>query len=174
MWASIARSISARERWRLSSRISRAIRTIRSTCRIGLPREPDGRSRRSDGGGGTITCAALASFDAGETWQRHDFPGRSCLDSRVAMLRDGHVVFLAQEGSELVTFRSTNGGRTWADTSTSFGRGFDHGSMVVDRRDKRCMSSPVTRCGRRTARRDPRRLSHLRTMAAQRSTRGPM
>jgi hypothetical protein len=94
-----------------------------------------GDPRRSDGGGGTITCAALTSFDAGETWQRHDFPGRSCVDSWVAMLRDGHVVLLAQEGSELFAFRSTNGGRTWADTSTRFGRGFDHGSMVVDRRD---------------------------------------
>jgi len=94
-----------------------------------------GDPRRSDGGGGTITCAALASFDSGETWQRHDFPGRSCLDSWVAMLRDGQVVVLAQEGSELITFRSTDGGRTWADTSTRFGRGFDHGSMVVDRRD---------------------------------------
>src|SRR5688572_22265845 len=36
-----------------------------------------GDPRRSDGGGGTITCAAMSSFDAGETWQRHDFPGRS-------------------------------------------------------------------------------------------------
>lgn len=94
-----------------------------------------GDPRQSDGGGGTITCAALASFDVGETWQRHDFPGRSCLDSWVAILRDGHVVFLGQEGSELITFRSTDGGRTWADRSTGFGRGFDHGSMVVDRRD---------------------------------------
>ena len=51
------------------------------------------------------------------------------------MLRDGHVVFLAQDGSELFAFQSTNGGRTWADTSTRCGRGFDHGSMVVDRRD---------------------------------------
>lgn len=81
-----------------------------------------GDPRRSDGGGGTITCAALASFDAGETWQRHDFPGRSCLDSWVAMLRDGLVVFLAQEGSELITFRSTTGGRTWADTPGSLRR----------------------------------------------------
>ncbi len=94
-----------------------------------------GDPRRSDGGGGTITCAAIASFDAGETWQRHDFPGRSCVDSWVAVLRDGQVVFLAQEGSELIAFRSTNGGRTWANTPTSFGRGFDHGSMAVDRRD---------------------------------------
>jgi hypothetical protein len=94
-----------------------------------------GDPRQSDGGGGTITCAALASFDAGERWQRHDFPGRSCLDSWVAMLRDGRAVFLAQEGSELVTFRSTDGGRTWAEKPTSFGRGFDHGSMAVDRRD---------------------------------------
>ena len=94
-----------------------------------------GDPRRSDGGGGTITCAALAWFDAGDTWQRHDFPGRSCVDSWVAMLRDGQVVFLAQEGSELITFRSTTGGRTWTDTPTSFGRGFDHGSMVVDWRD---------------------------------------
>jgi len=94
-----------------------------------------GDPRQSDGGGGTITCAALASFDAGETWQRHDFPERSCLDSWVAILRDDHVVFLAQEGSELITFRSTDGGRTWTERSTSFGRGFDHGTMVVDRRD---------------------------------------
>ena len=94
-----------------------------------------GDPRRSDGGGGTITCAALTSFDSGETWQRHEFPGRSCLDSWVAMLGDGHVVFLAQEGSELITFRSTTAGRTWTDTPTSFGGGFDHGSMAVDRRD---------------------------------------
>jgi hypothetical protein len=94
-----------------------------------------GDPRQSGGGGGTIACAALASFDAGETWQRHDFSLRSCVDSWIATLRNGHVVFLAQEGSELVTFRSTDGGRTWSDTSTSFGRGFDHGTMAVDRRD---------------------------------------
>ena len=58
-----------------------------------------GDPRQSDGGGGTIACAALASFDAGETWQRHDSPGRSCVDSWIAMLRNGQVVFLAQEGS---------------------------------------------------------------------------
>jgi hypothetical protein len=113
-----------------------------------------GDPRRSDGGGGTITCAVLVSFDAGETWQRHDFPKRSCLDSWVAMLRDGHVVFLAQEGSELIAFLSTNGGRTWTETPTSFGRGFDHGSMAVDRRDNALyvVASHTVRQGNGTSR----------------------
>lgn len=81
-------------------------------------------------------CAALASFDGGRTWARHDFAVPECLDPWVAVLPDGSALFLGltfgAKGAEMVAFRSPDGGRTWSDTPVSFGHGHDHGSLAVD------------------------------------------
>src|SRR5919197_4029222 len=77
-------------------------------------------------------CAALASFDGGMTWSRHDFPTRGCGDPWVVLLPNGGAFFIGLVGSELVAFRSSDGGKTWNDTPVSFGRGHDHGTAGTD------------------------------------------
>lgn len=81
---------------------------------------------------GTLTCVSLTSHDAGATWARHDFGVRNCVDPWVALLPNGRAVFLALSGSELLLFRSTDGGKTWEAQAHSFGHGFDHGTLGVD------------------------------------------
>ncbi|MEJ7863055.1 MAG: sialidase family protein [Pyrinomonadaceae bacterium] len=82
------------------------------------------------------TCAALTSFDAGKTWARYDFPVKECFDPWVAILPNGSAVFLAgtlgTKGTNLVSFRSLDGGRTWGDKPVGFEQGHDHGTMAVD------------------------------------------
>jgi hypothetical protein len=63
-----------------------------------------------------ITCSALLSLDAGETWERHDFQIRTCYDPWMALLPDGRAVFTAVgahpsfgELRRLLVFRWTHG-----------------------------------------------------------------
>jgi len=92
-------------------------------AKLGDPRRPDFAQ--------DVTCAALASFDAGQSWLRHDFPTRKCGDPWVAILPNGRAVFLGL-GRELLAYRSLDGGRTWSDSAVTFGRGHDHGTLAVD------------------------------------------
>ncbi len=83
---------------------------------------------------GKMTCTALTSLDAGESWRRHDFSVSNCADPWVAFLPRGRAVFLALSGSELLVFRSADAGNTWEPKPYSFGNGYDHGTLGVDRR----------------------------------------
>lgn len=92
--------------------------------RLGDPRRPDFEFE--------VKCAALTSFDAGVSWRRHDFSPRSCLDPWVAIGPGGQAVFLALDGSRLVVFRSSDGGRTWNDSAATLERHQDHGTLSLD------------------------------------------
>jgi hypothetical protein len=83
---------------------------------------------------GMYRCIGLSSRDGGAVWQSHDFGVRDCGDVWVAFLADGTALFsmLADEGSELRVYRSTDGGRAWESTSASLGRGHDHPTLLVD------------------------------------------
>lgn len=76
----------------------------------GDPRQP-GREFQS-------SCAALASFDAGRSWTRHDFAIAECIDPWVAIRLDGSAVFAMLEklpgarDRALYIFRSADGGVT--------------------------------------------------------------
>src|SRR6266571_2677484 len=92
--------------------------------KMGDPRDPEFKSES--------ICAALTSFDGGRTWIRHDFPARGCGDPWVALLANNRAILVGIAGSELVAYRSTDGGKTWNDTRVSFGRGHDHGTTGRD------------------------------------------
>ncbi len=86
---------------------------------------------------GELDCAALASFDGGQSWTRHDLGLKSCADPWVAILPNGTAVLTvlgAPEGKEdgLLVYRSEDGGRTWNIPPVSLGRSHDHETMVVD------------------------------------------
>lgn len=84
-----------------------------------------------------IGCAALASFDAGQTWMRHDFAAKRCIDPWVAIVPSRGAAYLALGGSELLAYRSSDGGRTWSDKPVSFGHRHDHGTLGIDATDGR-------------------------------------
>ena len=92
--------------------------------KMGDPRDPEFKSES--------ICAALTSFDGGQTWIRHDFPARGRGDPWVALLANNRAILVGLVGSELVAYRSTDGGKTWNDTPVSFGRGHDHGTIGSD------------------------------------------
>ena len=93
--------------------------------KLGDPRNPNFET--------DIACAALTSFDGGQRWLRHDFPVKGCADPWVALLPTGSAIFLATlVRSELLAYRSTDGGRIWSDTAVRFGRGHDHGTLGID------------------------------------------
>ena len=94
-------------------------------AKLGDPRNPNFEM--------DMTCAALTSHDAGQTWRRRDFAVKGCGDPWVAMLPTGGAVFLTLGRSELMAHRSGDGGRSWSDNPVSFGRRFDHGTLAVDR-----------------------------------------
>jgi hypothetical protein len=81
-----------------------------------------------------VSCAALTSRDAGQTWARHDFNLIGCGDPWVAALPGNRAVFLALARGRLFAMRSSDGGRTWTDSAVSLGRG-DHGTLTVDATD---------------------------------------
>jgi BNR repeat-like domain len=101
--------------------------------KLGDPRDPNFEM--------DMTCAALVSEDAGQSWRRYDFPTRGCGDPWVAILPRGGAVFLTLGRSGLQAYRSENGGRSWADSSVSFGRRFDHGTLAIDRTNGRFAGS---------------------------------
>lgn len=85
-----------------------------------------------------ITCSALLSLDAGETWERHDFEIRTCYDPWVVLLPDGRAVLTALgthpsfgEQRRLLVFHSSDGGRSWHGPA-ELGTGHDHETIVVD------------------------------------------
>jgi hypothetical protein len=83
-------------------------------------------------------CSSLVTFDGGKTWTRHDFQLKYCQDVWVAFLPDGNAVLTALasyrglDSSELLVFRSGNGGRTWNSNPFSLGSGYDHPTIVAD------------------------------------------
>lgn len=83
-------------------------------------------------------CAALASFDNGESWVRKDFDMDRCIDPWVVVLEDGSAIFIAleiQEGFEgdqrfvLQRSISSDGGRNWSGLQP-LGRTFEHPIVV--------------------------------------------
>ena len=60
-------------------------------------------------------CAALVSFDGGQTWKRHDLGLRQCYDPWVGVLPDGSglLTVIGNESADLLIYRSNDGGRTW-------------------------------------------------------------
>jgi len=91
-------------------------------ARLGDPRNPNFAM--------DMSCAALDSRDAGQTWVRRDFAPQGCGDPWVALVGGG-AVFLGLTRGRLVALRSMDGGRTWADSAVNLGSG-DHGTLVVD------------------------------------------
>ncbi|HVF46033.1 MAG TPA: hypothetical protein VNA17_00555 [Pyrinomonadaceae bacterium] len=82
----------------------------------------------------TQDCAAIVSFDGGQTWSVHAFRLKRCGDPWVALRGDGQAVFTALAGTEgQVAYQSADGGRTWSSEPISFGRGTDHPTLTVDR-----------------------------------------
>ncbi len=84
-------------------------------------------------------CAAFASADGGKTWTRHDLGLKDCGDPWVVVLEDGTAILTVlgnknQAATELLVYRSPDGGISWPDVPHSLGAGHDHETMVVDRR----------------------------------------
>ena len=86
------------------------------------------------------TCASFVSMDAGRSWNRHDFAVTTCFDPWVVFTPTGAAVVsmlgvhsTARPGdSNLLVFRSDDGGRTWDDNPVALGRGHDHPVLVID------------------------------------------
>lgn len=83
-------------------------------------------------------CAALATFDGGESWIRHDFDMGRCIDPWAIVFADGSAVVTAIEIQtgfegdrrfELLRAVSEDGGRNWSDQE-SLGRTFEHNIIV--------------------------------------------
>src|SRR5262249_35796892 len=86
-------------------------------------------------------CSSLVSTDGGSTWARHDFRVTECYDSQVAIVPDGHAVFVTLAHVDgigpdrpdwLVVFRSNDGGITWDEKPTVLGTRYDHPAVAVD------------------------------------------
>ena len=92
---------------------------------------------------GTYGVASFSSFDTGRNWRRHDFNISDGGDVWVTFLSDGTAVLstLAGDRSELQLFRSIDGGRTWAEKSSTLGFAHDHPTLVVDRNSKQFAGS---------------------------------
>jgi hypothetical protein len=78
-------------------------------------------------------CAALATFDGGKSWIRHDLGLKECADPWTAMLPDGTAVLAVLSGEGLDVYRSPDGGRTWSDPPVRLEEGHDHETLAVDR-----------------------------------------
>lgn len=96
---------------------------------VGNSKEPFGLEQR---------CATLLSLDGGSTWVRHEFPVEGCGDPWVAITPAGEALFVAmsmrpypsgseKRSTELVVFRSADGGRTWAESPWRLDWRHDHG-----------------------------------------------
>jgi hypothetical protein len=83
------------------------------------------------------SCAAIASFDGGKIWTRHDFPEKECLDPWVALLPDGSAVFSGLSEAKTFTYRSADGGRTWSNKAVIVASASDHETMIVDKSSSR-------------------------------------
>ena len=84
-------------------------------------------------------CAAVTTFDGGQTWLSHSFDFPRCYDPWGAILDDGTAIFVGLETDNngavphMWLYRSSDGGRTWPDAPHSFGRAHDHPTIAVDR-----------------------------------------
>jgi hypothetical protein len=86
-------------------------------------------------------CSSFVSTDAGAAWTRHEFAIGECYDAQVAIVPDGHAVFVAlgkvpnirpDRPDWLIVFRSNDGGITWDDVPTIIGVRYDHPAVAVD------------------------------------------
>jgi len=82
-------------------------------------------------------CAALTSFDGGDTWSRSELGVERCIDPWVEFTPEGVLVTAIEIGGEdrgfrLLGFRSSDGGRTWTDAPVPYGDAFDHEVLTVD------------------------------------------
>lgn len=87
-------------------------------------------------------CSTFVSFNAAESWARHEFGLSSCGDPWGAILEDGTAVMTllgarpdeaGEDGAvELLVYRSEDGGRSWPEPPMSLGRGHDHQTIAVD------------------------------------------
>lgn len=91
-------------------------------AKLGDPRDPNFAM--------DMSCAALDSRDAGQTWVRRDFAQKGCGDPWVALVGKG-AAFLGLTRGRVFALRSRDGGRTWADSVVNLGSG-DHGTLAVD------------------------------------------
>ena len=91
----------------------------------------------SSPGAETEDCAAFVSFDGGKTWSKHEFSVRECVDPWSTISAEGAAFFVALGSNGLLALRSPDGGRTWSDPPTSFGKGHDHPAIVTDTTDGR-------------------------------------
>lgn len=96
--------------------------------------DPSGESSRRN-------CVSAVSFDAGDTWESHEFPISDCSDPWVAITPEGEAVFTAlgrdpnlpQQGrTGLVLYHSADGGRTWNEYPVGLGDGHDRQTLVTD------------------------------------------
>jgi hypothetical protein len=77
-------------------------------------------------------CASFVSFDGGRNWKRRDLGLKDCADAWVVLRRDGTAFLSVLHGEDaLLVYRSSDGGRTWAEP-VSLGGGHDHETLVVD------------------------------------------
>lgn len=96
--------------------------------------DPSGEASRRN-------CMSAVSFDAGATWESHEFPITDCSDPWVAITPKGEAVFTAlgkdpnlpQQGrTGLVLYHSADGGRTWDENPVGLGDGHDRQTLVTD------------------------------------------
>ena len=82
-------------------------------------------------------CAALVSFDGGQTWARHHLGLKQCYDPWTGILPDGTglLTVIGNESSDLMVYRSDDGGRTWRNP-VSLGDSQDHDTFVIGRTGK--------------------------------------
>lgn len=76
---------------------------------------------------------AISTHDGGKTWNRQDLGGTEGGDVWTAFLTDGTAVvsFLSGPQASLQVFRSSDGGRTWAQPAVTVARGQDHPTLLV-------------------------------------------
>ncbi len=80
-------------------------------------------------------CVALATFDEGMSWSRHDLGLKECADPWTVILSDGTAILSVLSGEELQVYRSADGGKTWNEPPVALEQGHDHETLVVDRTD---------------------------------------
>jgi len=78
-------------------------------------------------------CVALATFDDGSSWARHDLGWKDCADAWTAILPDGSAVLAVLANSVILVYRSPDGGKSWIEPPVSIPGAHDHDTLAVDR-----------------------------------------